>query len=133
MKKTNTQVQQHSTKSGNTISANKESHIEQALTMYKENVSPSETYFQAILSQIPEQQKLKEGRAVRSPYRWLAITQIVTLAAVIIVVLPSYIVPSDDAKMRQNNPYYETDKQIEAFELLLDEEDSTHSLEGYSL
>ena len=116
---------------------NTQSHTEQAteraLIMYKENVSPSETYFQAILSQIPEQQKLKEGRAVRSPYRWLAITQIVTLAAVIIVVLPSYIVPSDDAKMRQNNPYYETDKQIEAFELLLDEEDSTHSLEGYSL
>ena len=54
--------------------------------MYKENVSPSETYFQAILSQIPEQQKLKEGRAIRSPYRWLAITQVVTLSAIVFAI-----------------------------------------------
>ncbi len=106
-------------------------HIEKALAMYKENVSPSETYFQAILSQIPEQQKLKEGRAVRSPYRWLALSQMVTLTAILLVVLPGYITkPSDDAK---NNPYYETDTQIEAFEQQIDDEDIMHSLEDYSL
>jgi hypothetical protein len=98
--------------------------------MYKENVSPSETYFQAILSQIPEQQKLKEGRAVRSPYRWLAISQMVTLAAVVIAVFPGNIIPLDDSK---SNPYYETDKQIEAFEQQLDYEDVTHNLQDYSL
>jgi hypothetical protein len=107
-----------------------ETGIEKSLAMYKENVSPSETYFQAILSQIPEQQKLKEGRAVRSPYRWLAITQMVTLAAIVIAVLPGYVTPTDDAK---SNPYYETDKQIEAFETQLDDEDSAHSLQDYSL
>lgn len=117
MKKTNTQPQLH---------------IEKALTMYKENVSPSETHFQAILSQIPEQQKLKEGRAVRSPYRWLAITQFVTLTAIIIAVLPSYINPNgiDDVS---SNPYYETDKQIEAFERQIDNEDYRNNLKEYSL
>jgi hypothetical protein len=116
------------------INPNTQSHtepaIEGALAMYKENVSPSETYFQAILSQIPEQQKLKEGRAVRSPYRWLAITQLVTLAAIVIAVFPSYTTPGDDVK---SNPYYETDKQIEAFEQQIDDEDAAHNLQDYSL
>ena len=106
------------------------SHIEKALTMYKENVSPSETYFQAILSQIPEQQKLKEGRAVRSPYRWLAITQVLTLSAIIFAVIPAYITRAHDA---QNNPYYETDTQVEAFEQNIDNEDYQNNLKDYSL
>jgi negative regulator of sigma E activity len=106
-----------------------QSNIEKALTMYKENVSPSETYFQAILSQIPEQQKLKEGRAIRSPYRWLAITQMVTLAAIILVVTPTYTNNSAE----QANPYFETDKQIELFEKNLDTEDYERSIKDYSL
>ena len=119
MKQTNQITQSH-----------KETAIEKSLTMYKENVSPSETYFQAILSQIPEQQKLKEGRAVRSPYRWLAISQMVTLTAIFLAVLPSYVLTPDDAK---NNPYYETDKQIEAFEQQINDEDSLHNTANYSL
>ena len=103
--------------------------VEDALTMYKENVSPSETYFQAILSQIPEQQKLKEGRAVRSPYRWLAITQMVTVCAIIIAVLPAYLITGES----MNNPYYETDRQVEAFERALDDEDYANNLKDYSL
>lgn len=104
--------------------------VEDALTMYKENVSPSETYFQAILSQIPEQQKLKEGRAVRSPYRWLAITQALTLSAIILVVLPTYVLTSESIS---NNPYHETDIQIEAFEQQLDNEDYQHNVKDYLL
>ena len=104
--------------------------VEDALAMYKENVSPSETCFQAILSQIPEQQKLKEGRAVRSPYRWLAITQVVTLSAIILAVLPTYVLQSDDAR---SNPYYETDKQIEVFEQQIDNEDYQNNVKDYSL
>lgn len=122
MKQTNPTTQSHN-----------ERAIEKSLAMYKENVSPSETYFQAILSQIPEQQKLKEGRAVRSPYRWLAITQMVTLAAIVIAVLPTYMIPNEDGKMMRSNPYYETDKQIEAFEQQIDEEDMRHNLEDYAL
>jgi hypothetical protein len=110
--------------------SDKQLHIEEALTMYKENVSPSETYFQAILSQIPEQQKLKEGRAVRSPYRWLAITQVVTLSAIVLAVLPAYIMQASDA---QTNPYYETDKQVDAFERQINDEDYQNNLRDYSL
>ena len=44
--------------------------------------------------------------------------------------LPGYVAPTDDAK---SNPYYETDKQIEAFEQQLDDEDVTHNLQDYSL
>lgn len=112
------------------IKTTQQSHIEDALAMYKENVSPSETYFQAILSQIPEQQKLKEGRAVRSPYRWLAITQVVTLSAIIFAVLPAYIVHTNDM---QSNPYYETDKQVEAFEQQINDEDYERNIRDYSL
>ena len=109
-------------------------YIEKALTMCKENVSPSETKLQAILSQIPEQQKLKEGRAVRSPYRWLAISQMVTLTAVILAVLPTYITPtSKDAVVNSSNPYYEVDKQIEAFESAINNEDYQNHLKDYSL
>jgi len=122
MKQTNPTSQSHTEKA-----------IEQALAMYKENVSPSETYFQAILSQIPEQQKLKEGRAVRSPYRWLAITQMVTLSAIIIAVLPSYIAPGVEANSFRSNPYYETDKQIQQFEKQIDQEDYERNLNDYLL
>ncbi len=108
----------------------RQSHIENALAMYKENVSPSETYFQVILSQIPEQQKLKEGRAVRSPYRWLAITQMVTLCAIVLAVLPTYLSQANDI---HDNPYYETDKQVEQFEQQINNEDYENSLKDYSL
>ena len=130
MKKTNLHNQLHSAKHESNLSGNVGSHIEKALTMYKENVSPSETYFQAILSQIPEQQKLKEGRAVRSPYRWLAITQMVTVFAVIIAVIPSYTPAADNVK---TNPYYETDKQIQAFEQQIDNEDVERNLRDAGL
>lgn len=107
-----------------------QSHIEDALAMYKENVSPSETQLQAILSQIPEQQKLKEGRAVRSPYRWLAITQAVTLCAIVLAIIPTYIIHVDNVN---KNPYYETDRQVEAFEQQINEEDYTNNIRDYSL
>ena len=109
--------------------SNPHNYIEKALSMYKENVSPSESRLLDILSQIPEQQKLKEGRAVRSPYRWLAITQMVTVCAIMIAVLPSYLLQSEQF----NNPYYETDRQIEAFERAIDTEDFENNLKDYSL
>ena len=128
MKLTNTS---HPMKPERILSGEAGSIVEKALTMYKENVSPSEeTYFQAILSQIPEQQKLKEGRAVRSPYRWLAITQAVTAFAILIAVIPSYQGSTDDAK---SNLYYETDKQIENFERHIDNEDYQRNMKDFSL
>ncbi len=109
---------------------NEQFHIEKALSMYKENVSPSETCLQAILSQIPEQQKLKEGRAVRSPYRWLAITQVMTAFAIIMAIIPH---SSNEAYDITGNPYYETDRQVELFEQQIDQEDYEQNLKDYSL
>ncbi len=103
--------------------------IEKVLTMYKENVSPSETCFQAILSQIPEQQNLKEGRAIRSPYRWLAISQIMTVFAIVLVLLPN--TPTNnirDVGLISENPYYEIDQEVENFEASLDQEDADRTL-----
>lgn len=108
--------------------------IEKALTMCKENVSPSETKLQAILSQIPEQQKLKEGRAVRSPYRWLAISQMMTVFAIVLVLLPN--TPTGDmrdAGLTSENPYYEVDKDVENFEASLDQEDADRTLRDSGL
>lgn len=102
--------------------------------MYKENVSPSETSLQAILSQIPEQQNLKEGRAVRSPYRWLAITQMMTVCAIVLVLLPISPTKETETTSRiSDNPYYEIDRQVEMFETALDNEDIERSLQDGTL
>ncbi len=109
-------------------------YIEKALTMCKENVSPSETNLQAILSQIPEQQNLKEGRAVRSPYRWLAISQMMTVFAIVLVLLPN--TPTSDmreAGFTSENPYYEVDRDVEDFEASLDQEDADRALRDSGL
>ncbi|MEN9551836.1 MAG: hypothetical protein RI935_213 [Candidatus Parcubacteria bacterium] len=99
--------------------------IEKALSMYKENVSPSETSLQAILSQIPEQQNLKEGRAIRSPYRWLAFTQLITVSMIVIALLPSLSTNVSPSDTISNNPYYEVDAQVASFEEALDIEDAS--------
>jgi hypothetical protein len=109
-------------------------YIEKTLTMCKENVSPSETKLQAILSQIPEQQNLKEGRAVRSPYRWLAISQMMTVFAIVLVLLPN--TPTSDmrdAGLASTNPYYEIDMEVENFEASLDQEDADRTLRDSGL
>jgi hypothetical protein len=104
-------------------SNNTHNSIQEALSMYKENVSPSETHFQAILSQIPEQQNLKEGRAIRSPYRWLAVTHLITVCALVLMLAPndSVLTPSSDTISA--NPYYEIDNQIASFEAQIDADD----------
>ena len=110
-------------------SHNSNNYIEKALTMCKENVSPSETNLQAILSQIPEQQNLKEGRAVRSPYRWLAITQMMTVCAIVLVLLPATPTGTiEDSRLATENPYYEIDQEVENFEASLDQEDIDRTL-----
>lgn len=109
---------------------NENNYIEKALVMCKENVSPSETNLQAILSQIPEQQNLKEGRAVRSPYRWLAISQMVTVFAIVMMLLPGSSGKENgvDVAAISNNPYYEIDKDVEKFEATINQEDADRSL-----
>jgi hypothetical protein len=96
-----------------------EQGLEKALAMYKENVSPSEISLQKILSQIPEQKTHEEGRAVRSPYTWLAITQIVMLCSIMIAVFPTLSQPS-----YMNDQFYEIDSQVQAFDASIDAQDA---------
>lgn len=102
------------------------STIEQALTMYKETVSPSEKSLQVLLSQIPEQKRIQEGRAIRSPYIWVTFTQVFTLACILLVMYPALSVPS-----YETNPFYAVDQQIAQFEETIDEEDMTRSMLDY--
>jgi hypothetical protein len=107
------------------------STTEQALLMYKETVSPQTNQLQAILSQIPEQQPLKEGRAVRSPYTWLAITQVVAFCFIVIAILPttfSTVTPSEYSY--QDDPFYLVDEQIDTFESGVDAEDYEKGVMG---
>jgi hypothetical protein len=97
---------------------------EQALLMYKETVSPQKNQLQAILSQIPEQQELKEGRAVRSPYTWLAVTQVVAFCFIVIAILPTtFLTTTPSEYSYQEDPFYLVDEQIDMFESDINAED----------
>ncbi len=100
--------------------------LEQALSTYMENVSPSKENLVAILSQIPEQNEQKKGRAIRSPYTWLEITELVMICSIMLIVSPSLI-------QGINDPFYTIDKEIEIFEMSIQAEDYQDSLLNSSL
>lgn len=103
---------------------------EQALAMYKETVSPSKGTLVYILNQIPEikEKELEERRAIRSPYRWLAVAQ---LASVFLVALAVY--PTLQTRELAINPFYAVDQQVEMFEQNLNAEDERMILADYTL
>jgi hypothetical protein len=105
---------------------NNTNKIEQALAMYVENVSPSKENLVAILSQIPEQKKIKKGRAIRSPYMWLEITEFVMLCSIMLVALPTLM-------KSINDPFYQIDKEVEIFEVGIQHQDAEDSLVNSSL
>jgi hypothetical protein len=98
--------------------------IEQALAMYTETVSPSQEHLQKILSHIPEQIKQEDRRVIRSPYRWLVVSQFVSLCLLLVAVLPGYTSRFDDPD------YYfqDTDAQVRTFENQIDQEDYNATL-----
>lgn len=114
-------------KNNNTITA-----LENALTMRKETVSPNRNCFQEILSQIPEKKIKEDRRAVRSPYTWIAITELVTVFSLFIVILPSMISLNDDTKMYELE-IRRTDSQLNTFETSIDNEDYKNILQDYTL
>lgn len=105
---------------------NKETNtIEQALTMYKETVSPSTERLSAILSQIPEQKTLEGRRAIRSPYTWFVVSQFVSLSLLLIVVYPTY----NDLAANDPDFYFRTtDTEVAAFEQQIMLEDYNDAL-----
>lgn len=103
---------------------------ERALAMYKETVSPSKDTLVYILNQIPEikETELQDRRAIRSPYRWLAIAQ---LASVFLIALAVY--PTLQAPEIAQNPFYAIDQQVETFEQNINNEDYTRVMSDYTL
>ncbi len=103
---------------------------ERALAMYKETVSPSKDTLVYILNQIPEikETELQDRRAIRSPYRWLAIAQLTSVFLIALAVYPTLHTP----EMAQN-PFYAVDEQVENFEQNLNAEDEKMMLADYTL
>jgi hypothetical protein len=103
---------------------------ERALAMYKETVSPSKDTLVYILNQIPEikETELQDRRAIRSPYRWLAIAQLASVFLIALAVYPTLHTP----EMAQN-PFYAVDEQVESFEQSLNAEDERMMLADYTL
>lgn len=95
--------------------------LEGALVMYMETVSPSEDSLTKILSHIPEKKNEEKGRAIRSPYIWLEITEFVMLCSIMIVAIPTLTKINSD-------PFYLVDKQVEVFEKGIQQEDYADSI-----
>lgn len=107
--------------------------IEKALAMYTETVSPSKDTLVCVLNQIPEIKELKasDRRAIRSPYRWLAVAQLVSVLLVAIAVYPTATkVPQ---QVPTDNPFYEVDAQVEQFEKGINNEDYNMMVSDYTL
>ena len=97
---------------------------EQALAVYAETVSPSQEHLRKILSQIPEQIKKEDRRVIRSPYRWLVVSQFVSLCILLITIIPTYQTRLDDPD------YYfqDIDAQVHTFEKRITTEDYNTTL-----
>jgi hypothetical protein len=102
--------------------------IEEALSMYRETVSPHSNRLVEILSQIPEN-KPEGRRAVRSPYTWILVTQVMAISVILVAVFPTLKVLGYD---------YEKDSvalelQLDSFNASIDNEDYQNSINDYSL
>lgn len=122
----------------NTNDTTTESGIESALAMYRETVSPSRSMLSNILTQIPEKNVEKKiannikipynVRAIRSPYIWLAFTQTVTVAVILLALMPTL----SERYIYRNDPFYAIDKQVDIYERTLNEEDTEMPLVDYT-
>ncbi len=103
---------------------------ERALAMYKETVSPSKDTLVYILNQIPEikETELQDRRAIRSPYRWLAVVQLASVFLIALAIMPTLEKP----EMAQN-PFYAVDQQVDQFEQNINQEDAEMMQNDYTL
>ncbi len=95
--------------------------IEQALLMYKETVSPSRKNLEMILSQIPEQKTKEEARAIRSPYIWIAVTEIMTLCSILSALYPTLSVNYYNTQI--DTEFSIIDAQNDSFQVYMDTTD----------
>lgn len=99
----------------------REDAIEMSFAMYKETVSPPREMLMNILDQIPEKEKVNEleRRAIRSPYIWIAVTQLVSVFVIAFAVLPTLT----EAPSYTSDPFYAIDTQVDQFEQGINNED----------
>lgn len=113
--------------------------IEQSLLMYKETVSPKEEYLQAILSQLPEKKIESVSPAIRSPYIWIAVTEVMVLCSLLLVILPTYMSTSNVENTssfvvtNEDDPFYALDTSIDTFESEMNSGDYENSLIDYTI
>ncbi len=101
---------------------NNYNQIEQSLLMYKETVSPSQEDLQVILSHIPEQKTNEEkARAIRSPYRWVAVAEFVTLCSIMLALYPTISLEMSNNRIDQE--FNTIDEQNDAFQIYMDSTD----------
>lgn len=100
--------------------------------MRKETVSPNRNCLQEILSQIPEKKTQEDRRAIRSPYTWIAITEIATVLSLFLAILPSYITLTNGSRSYEIE-IQKIDSNLDSFERLIDNEDYQKTLDDYSL
>ena len=102
--------------------------------MYTETVSPSRDMLVNILNQIPEKEPTAhDRRAIRSPYIWVAVTQLVSVCVIAIAILPSFITTPQALDSYNNSPFYATDTQVETFEAGINEADYQAILVDYTM
>jgi hypothetical protein len=105
---------------------------EEALSMYKETVSPSRDTFINILNQIPEKERLLVPRRVtRSPYIWIAVTNFAVALCLFVVLDPGF--SRDGNTNNTDNPFSKIDAQIYQFESTIDKEDAAIVAKDYTL
>lgn len=107
--------------------------IEQALSMYTETVSPSKENLTMILSHIPEKKNHVDRRAIRSPYIWIAITEVVTLFSILFVISSSLPQTNNFSDTAIQDPFYVIDMQVDQFEVGIQKQDYENSLIDYTL
>ena len=97
--------------------------IEQALSTYKETVSPSKDILIKILNQIPEKEidNYDDRRAIRSPYKYVA------LCLIVIAVSPNIM-----TFYKGEETFASIDNQIDVYEEGINNEDMQNILLNYN-
>ena len=121
----------------NTQSHSVLSVAEKALAMYKETVSPSRVMLVNVLNQLRVYEKISASnrRAIRSPYIWVAITQMVSVCVIALAVYPTFApkpTPSPATLAYHNDPFYAVDSQVDAFEEKINQEDYQALAQNYT-
>lgn len=93
---------------------------EQALFMYKENILLDKQNLKNILNQIPEKKfDTDHKHQIRSPYIWVALTEMLMLCSVLIALYPNL----SEIYLNRNNPFYLVDKETDHFDSYIQYDD----------